>query len=304
MQTMQATDKLNQEFGIANALRFDTSNGMMAAIVTTPKAEATLYLQGAHLAAWTPSGHRSVLFLSSRSRFESGKAIRGGVPLIFPWFNARGDGLPGPPHGFARTTIWTVESASLEEDNRLVLSLRLLPNETSRGYGFDDFELRFRVSVGQTLQMELQTRNQSRQPLTIREALHTYFAVSDVRQASVTGLEGTAYNDHTDGDIRKQQPALPVRVSGETDMLFVGTESACTIEDPGWRRRIVIEKSGSRSTVVWNPWVEKAAHMADLGEGEWQRMLCVESANAAENAVTIEPQQSQTLSAMIRVEEL
>jgi len=87
-------------------------------------------------------------------------------------------------------------------------------------------------------------------------------------------------------------------------MLFVGTESACAIEDPGWRRRIVIEKSGSRSTVVWNPWVEKAAQMADLGEGEWQRMLCVESANAAENAVTIEPQQAQTLSAMIRVEEL
>ena len=303
MQTMQETDKLNHEFGIANALRFEASNGMTAAFVSTPKAEATLYLQGAHLAAWTPSGHRPALFLSSRSRFESGKAIRGGVPIIFPWFNARGDGLPGPSHGFARTTNWTVESASLDDD-RLVLSLLLLPNETSRGYGFDDFELRFRVSIGQTLRMELQTRNQSPQPLTIREALHTYFAVSDVRQVSVTGLEGSAYHDHADGDIRKQQPAAPVRVSGETDMLFVGTESTCTIEDPGWRRRIVIEKSGSRSTVVWNPWVEKAAQMADLGEGEWQRMLCVESANAAENAVTIEPQQAQTLSAMIRVEEL
>jgi glucose-6-phosphate 1-epimerase len=300
---MQSVLELDQQFGIADALRFEESpQGMVRAIVSTRAAEAVVYLQGAHIASWTPSGQRPVLFLSSNSQFIAGKAIRGGVPIIFPWFNARGDGLPGPSHGFARTTVWALESASLQGDGNLVLGFLLTPDEISRSYGFDNFELRFRTTIGTSLHMQLETRNLSRQPLTIREALHSYFSVSDVRQISVTGLENTTYIDHADQDQRKQQPGVPFRLSGETDRLFLNTESRCVIEDPAWQRHIVIEKSGSRSTVVWNPWLEKASHLADLGADQWPHMVCVETANAADNTINIDPDQSHQFSATVRVQ--
>jgi len=260
-----------------------------------------LYLQGAHLAHWTPRGQRPVLFLSSKSLFARGKAIRGGVPVIFPWFGARSDGSPGPQHGFARTMEWTVEGAALLDGGNVEITLALAPNDVTRSLGYPDFHLLYRVTIGSALELELETRN-GHEPLVFEQALHAYLAVGDVRQASVTGLEGTTFIDKTDGFKRKTLGTEPLRIAKETDQVHVNTTAACVVHDPVWNRLIVVEKTGSHSTVVWNPWIEKTKDMSDMAADGWRQMLCIETANAADNAVHLAPGASHKLTASIRVE--
>ena len=295
--------ELNTQFAIAPALTFeDTPGGLVRAVISTPEADADIYLQGAHVAHWTPRGQKPVLFVSSKSLYAPGKAIRGGVPIIFPWFGNREGGKPGPAHGFARAMLWTVAGSRQYADGKVEITLALNPNDATGAYGFDHFALRFRVTVGATLAMELETRNQAAEPLTYEEALHSYFAIADIHHASVTGLEGTTLIDKTDQFLRKVQPAEPVRATKETDQVHLNTIATCVVEDPVWKRRIVVEKTGSNSTVVWNPWIAKTAGMADMGPDEWQGMICVETANAADNAITLQAGESHTLTTSIRVD--
>src|SRR5271155_1958392 len=162
--------KLANQFDIPNALRFeDEPGGLVRAVISTPAADADLYLQGAHLTHWTAHGQRPVLFVSPKSLFTPGKAIRGGIPIIFPWFGPRSDGKPGPAHGFARTTEWAIERTKLLNDGSVEITLALSPNDTTRGLGYAAFLLRFRITIGSELEMELETRNEADQPLTYEE---------------------------------------------------------------------------------------------------------------------------------------
>jgi glucose-6-phosphate 1-epimerase len=295
--------RLAKEFDIPDALRFeDAPGGLVRAVISTPAAEADLYLQGAHVVHWAPRGHRPVLFVSPRSLFAPGKAIRGGVPVIFPWFGARGDGQPGPAHGFARSMEWTVEGTRLHDHGKVEIALALSPNEATRGFGYAAFQLRFRATIGSALEMELETRNDSTEPFTYEEALHTYFSVADVHQASVSGLEGTTCIDKTDGFKRKQSGGDPIRIAKETDQVHLNTRATCVLHDPVWKRRIMVDKTGSDSTVVWNPWIEKTRGMSDMAPDDWKGMICIESANAADNAVHLSPGASHSLTTTMRVE--
>jgi len=298
-----SAEAIQKQFGIDNALRFeDAPGGLVRAVISTPHAEGDLYTQGAHVAHWTPGGLRPVLFTSSKSLFAPGKAIRGGVPIIWPWFGGRGGGLPGPAHGFARSTDWKIESTKLRPDGAVEIALVLTPNEASTALGYGAFKLRFRASFGKTFEMELETRNDGKEPLKYEDALHTYFAVGDISQTGVTGLEGTTFIDKTDGFKRKQHGAEPVKVAKETDQVHLNTQATCVIHDAAGGRKIVVEKSGSDSTVVWNPWTEKIKGMSDMAPDEWREFICVESCNAADHAVTLAPGQSRTLRCAIRVE--
>jgi len=299
---MTATE-LEKQFGLPSLLRFeDTPGGLVRAVITAAGAGADVYLQGAHLAHWTPSGQRPVLFTSAKSLFVPGKAIRGGVPIIFPWFGGREGGKPGPAHGFARSMPWTVESTQSGDDGAAGITLLLTANDATRGFGYGDFEVRFRLSVGAVLGMELEVLNSSAAPLTYEEALHSYFSVADIGRTGVTGLEGTTFIDKTDGFQRKVQPDAPVRAAKETDQVHVNTTATCVVNDEAWNRRIVVEKSGSNSTVVWNPWIEKTAGMSDMAPDDWRGMICVETANAADNAVTLAPGETHRLTTVIWVE--
>jgi len=292
-----------RRFEIPGALQFGPgAGGLLRAVISTPAAEADLYLQGAHLTHWTPRGQRPVLFVSPRGVFATGKAIRGGVPIIFPWFGNRSDGNPGPAHGFARTSEWRVEGSKLREDGSVEIMLALCSTEGTRAFFDAAFRLHLRVTVGSELEMELEAWNDSSTPFTFEEALHTYLAVGDVRQASIAGLENTVLIDKTDGFKRKRQAAEPVRIAKETDQVYLGTQATCTVWDPVWNRRIVIEKSGSNTTVIWNPWIDKSESMADMEADGWRQMLCVETANAADNVVLLSPRASHKLTAKIRVE--
>jgi glucose-6-phosphate 1-epimerase len=256
------------------------------------------------VARWQPSSAEDpVLFMSAKSHFAAGKAIRGGVPLVFPWFADRTGGLQGGAHGFARTLEWEVVAAERRKDG-VALSFKLLPNQTTRDLGFDHFVLVYEVVVGATLTLALAVENVGDSPLTFEEALHAYYSVSDVRQIEVSGLGDTDYLDRAENARRKHQGVGAIRFAGETDQLHLNTRSAVTISDPDWRRRIAIEKRGSESTVVWNPWIEKAARLADFGDEEWRHMVCVEPANAAENAVTLAPGARHTMGMTVRIDQI
>ena len=294
-------DEIHAAHGIPGVLRFeDTPGGLVRAIITGPHAGATVYLHGAHVTGWTPAGQRPVLFTSSRSRYEPGIAIRGGVPIVFPWFGPRADGVAGPLHGFARIVEWSLERARLRPDGAVELSLALDPNQASRSAGYDAFHLRFRVAVGAALEMELEVHNRSGAPLRFEEALHTYFAVADIRQVAVTGLGDTTYVDKTAAFARKQSES-PIRIARETDQVHLNTASRCEIEDPVWRRIIAVEKEGSDTTVVWNPWIDKTRTIADMAPDDWQGMLCLETANALDNAVVLPPGGTHRMRATIRI---
>lgn len=293
--------QLTEHFAIPGVLAFDeASSGLVRALVTTPQATATVYLQGAHVAAWQPAGEKPVIFLSRKSELAPGRPIRGGVPIAFPWFAARRDGKPGPSHGFARIEPWTLAFAALSGDD-LHLTLTLGPSAQGRGFGFDAFRLAFHITMGRTLTMRLTVANDAETPLVFEEALHTYFSVGDAHSTTVAGLDGATYLDKTEGFSPKTQQGM-VTFSGETDRLYPNTTAACVVDDAANARRIVIEKAGSNTTVVWNPWVEGAARLADMEANEWREFVCCETANAGANAVTLAPGASHTMEARISVE--
>jgi glucose-6-phosphate 1-epimerase len=301
-QPMYLPESLNQ-FEIPDALVFEKPpGGLLRARVSTAVAEASVYLQGAHLTQWTPRGQRPVLFLSERSLFAPGHPIRGGVPIIFPWFGDRTDGKAGPAHGFARRMDWSLEETRLCDDGRLVMRLALSSNDTTHALGFDSFRAYFRLAIGEELEMQLEIHNDGNQKLTYEEALHSYFSIGDVYQISVSGLEGTTYIDKTDGFQRKMLGNDPIRIGGETDQVHLSTKTDCVLHDPVWNRRITIEKGGSESTIVWNPWIEKTKGIKDMGAEDWKSMICIETANAADNVVQLLPGESHKMIALIRVE--
>jgi len=194
---------------------------------------------------------------------------------------------------------WAVESLSVDGDEAILVILRLESNEATRAEWAHEFVVRCHIFVGMWLVMLLEVENTGESEMTFEEALHTYFAVEDVREVVVRGLENTGYRDKVDGLASKMQGAEPLRFTGETDRIFENTAAKCEIEDGVTGRRITVNKSGSKTTVVWNPWIEKALKMKDFGDEEWRRMICVETANAGVNAVTIGPGKKHSIRVVI-----
>lgn len=280
---------LQQQHGISGILDFsEPSPGYFVAEVGNPHATARIALQGAHLLTFQPNGAESLIWLSPEAKLANGKSVRGGVPVCWPWFGPHASEKGYPGHGFARTVPWRLERASQLGDGRTELELVLQGNEASREQWPHASELRQRITIGQSLNHELITTNLTDQPLTIGQALHTYFQVGDLRQCHIASLEGCEFIDKVAGMSRAQQQG-PIRFNGEVDRIYLDTPARCEIVDPALKRRIVIQAEGSHSTVVWTPWEEKAAQMGDLGPNGYLNMVCVETANAAEDVVTIAP---------------
>ena len=288
--------------GIARLL--PGSGGLPCYEVITPRAQAHIYLHGAHVTHFAPAGQAPVLFMSARSHFQPSRPIRGGVPVIFPWFGPRAGHADSPAHGFARTRAWTPESLVQQPSGEVVLTLRLEPDADSRALWGEpsDWVLRHRITIGTTLTMELEVENRGTQHLRCEEALHTYFSVSDVSAIQVHGLEGAEYYDKADGMARKRPDRASIRFTQETDRTYIHTTATCVIEDPGLRRRIVVEKACSQSTIVWNPWIAKARAMADYGDDEWPGMVCVETGNVADNTLEIAPGARHITQTVLRLE--
>jgi len=296
---MASVDELNGRFGAAGVVRFEVGQGgLTKAVVTTQGASAEVYLHGAHVTAYQREGVGPVLFVSSKSNYQADKPIRGGVPVIFPWFGPRKDDPAAPMHGFARVMEWEVEGV-----HDSVIVLRLDSSERTKVLWPGDFSLRYVVNVGgDALDMALEVRNTGAGEWKFEEALHTYFLVGDATKVTIDGLEGVTYLDKTEGMKRKVQANEPIALTAETDRLYLNTQAECVVHDPASHRRIVVGKAGSDSTVVWNPWGTRAKQLPDFGADEWRQMVCVETVNAADNSVTLGPGASHVMRQSVRAE--
>jgi D-hexose-6-phosphate mutarotase len=280
---------LNARFGLTGQVVFKSDPGGLHVVeVNNAHASATIALQGAHVMTYAPRGEQPVIWLSPVAKLAPGKSIRGGVPICWPWFGPHATDPKFPGHGFARTVPWEILKTEALADGATRLAFRLIESDATRTQWPYPSELTCLITVGQTLDIDLITRNTGQAPITIGDALHTYFHVSDIRQVAIRGLDGCPYLDKVEGGQRKQQ-AGPVTIGAEVDRIYLDSVADCLIEDPGLKRRIRIAKRNSRATVVWNPWREKAAKMGDLGDDGYLHMVCVESANAADDVVTIPP---------------
>ena len=271
-----------------------TAHGLPAVRVSTEVASGLLFLQGAHVAAWEPAGRGPVIWMSENAVYAKGKALRGGIPICFPWFGAHPEHKHYPAHGFARTRDFSYKGARRSADGGSQLELVLEHDAQTELLFPHAFALRLRVAFGKTLGLELAVSNTSQQSFSFEEALHSYFCVADVEQASVVGLQGASYADKVQGMARFTESASELRLRCETDRVYDST-ATCTIVDPKAGRAVQIEKADSAATVVWNPWAEKAAQMSDLGADAWPRMLCVESANVGTSRILLGPGETHTL---------
>lgn len=274
-------------------------NGLPILAVRSSLAEARIYLHGAHVTHFQPMGGSPLLFMSGSSYFEASKPIRGGVPLIFPWFGPRADDGSSPAHGFARLKTWQVESVEEESDGAVTIALTLVDDESTRASWPYAFHLRYIVRVAATLGLSLEVTNRSDKAFNFEEAFHTYLAVGDARKISIRGLEAVPYLDKMHGMQSTPNANGPILIKEETDRCYLGTTSTCVIEDPLTEQRISIQKEGSASTVVWNPWVAKSKAMADFGDEEWPEMVCVETCNIMGDQIRLEPGQKHVMHATI-----
>jgi len=285
---------LRQQFKVPG-VSFDEANGLTRVQVATKAATATIYIQGAHLTAWQPAGFESAILLSHKSDFAPGKPIRGGIPIAFPWFandrkRDRIDGHPGPSHGFARIQDWTLESV-VREGEMVKLVFTLGPTAMSRSMGYDNFMVKLEFSIGHELMMAMTVTNTGQEPMGYEQAFHTYYEVADIHEVSVDGLEPTSFIDKTDAMKVKPAEQAPIRFTKTTDRVYNHTTADITIDDVAGRRKILLHKTGSSTTVVWNPF----GPLPDLGEWDWHSMCAVETANAGDDAITLAPGMSRTM---------
>jgi glucose-6-phosphate 1-epimerase len=295
-----ASADLDRRHGIPGLARVvDGNGGLPKVTVTTPAATGEIYLHGGHVTSWTPAGHADVLFVSPRSRWEAGRAIRGGIPVCFPWFGNKADDRQAPAHGFVRTTTWMLESIR-QTDNGVDVSLAIESDGRSLALWPHAFRLVLRATFGAALRVELAAANTGETPLTFEEALHTYHAIGDATAVRIAGLDGVSYLDKVDGGRERVQEGA-VTIAAETDRVYFNTAGAIDIDDLALRRRLHISKAYSRSTIVWNPWVEKARALADLQDDDWRRMVCVETANVRPDDVELRPGEQHVMSLTVTV---
>ena len=291
---------LDRRYGIPSVARVvDGNGGLPKVAVTTPAATGEIYLHGGQVTSWTPAGQPDVLFVSAASRWEAGRAIRGGIPICFPWFGNKAGDPKAPAHGFVRSKAWTLDSIA-RTDAGVVVSVATGSDDQTRTQWPFDFSLVLRATFGASLNLELVATNTGATPLTIEEALHTYYAIGDATTVRVAGLDGARYLDKVDAG-REYVQEKDIAIAAETDRVYVDTTNAIDIDDPTLKRCIRVDKSHSRSTIVWNPWIDKARAMADLQDDDWTRLVCVETANVQPHAVTLGPGDEHVMSLMVTV---
>jgi D-hexose-6-phosphate mutarotase len=300
---------LNSRHGQPGLTFVEGEGGLTYAEIDNAGGKARICLQGAHIVTWQPKSQAEpVVWVSEMAKYGPGKSIRGGVPVCWPWFGPHATEKAFPGHGFARTTLWQVTGSETLANGDTRVKFMLMPNDQTHAQFPPACRAELVATVGAKLQVDLVTTNLDNGAIEIGEALHTYFRIGDIGTATVTGLENSEYVDKVDGGQRKTQSGA-IAFSGEVDRVYVNTAAECVIVDPDLKRRIRIAKTGSQSTVVWTPWVEKAEKMGDFGPGKsnqggWREMVCVESGNAADNVVSVPAGESHRMSVVYSAESM
>jgi len=250
-------------------------------------AEAEVYLLGATVAGFVPKGEKPLIWLSPTSPFVEGKAIRGGIPVCFPWFGPHRTAKDFPIHGCVRFRSWSLESTAQLSDGRTRVVLFIESDDATRAYWPHDFRLELAVTVGKTLEVEMTATNVGTGPFSYENCLHTYFAVGDAAKTKVQGLDGLGYMDRRAAPYRAVQ-AGDIAPAAEVNAVYMGPPARLSIQDAANGRRIVLDQGNFKETVVWNLWEANAAKNAEIADG-WKTYLCVEAANCVDTDVTLLP---------------
>lgn len=300
MKITEEIIRLQQRFADVSGLSFHEKRpGFIFLNINNRHATASISLYGAQVIDFAPHGERPVLWESACSFYAVGKPLRGGIPLCWPWFGAHPENPDLPAHGLARLQYWEVAAVRNTADGVTEVELTLTDSDATREVWPYKFKLTLKVTVAETLTVELITRNTGTKSFRISEAMHTYFTVSDIHSLAVKGFDGCEYLDTLDQQ-RKQQKG-DIRFTAETDCIYQHADAESYLVDPAWRRIIANRRSNSGSAVVWNPWIAKSIRMPDFGDTEYPFMVCVETANVGECAVTVEPETEHQLAMTVRV---
>ncbi len=266
--------------------------------VNAGRSMAQIALQGAQVLSWMPTDHPDVLYLSKKSMMEPGVAVRGGIPICWPWFNAHPDDPSKPNHGFARNQFWELESAEFEY-NIATLVFKLFPTDETKALWPHDFELTATIKVSDKLKVRLNTKNTGEEPFQITSALHSYLSVGDIERIQLEGVKGSHYIDQLlPPDSEEIYQEKNVVVNQEIDRIY-SSMSSLLLRDLDRVRAVFVDKVGSRSTVVWNPWIEKSKTLKDLPNNDYKEFVCIEACNAGRDRPTVRPNSSHTLETTI-----
>jgi glucose-6-phosphate 1-epimerase len=281
--------------------------------ITHGQAELLVAQQGAHILSYQVAGEPPLIWLNDQAVFKQGTPIRAGIPICWPWFGnfdrnpdsvqaMRHSSEPAKAHGEVRALDWQLLGIG-EVDEALLVEF-VLPEAEGHLPGWPhNVALKLSIRLDAKLNVSLVSYNCGTEAVTISQALHSYFAVKDVRQIHIEGLDGLRYVDTADNWQERQQSG-ELHFTGETDRVFLNPPRQLSIVDPGWERRIQVETSGSKSAIVWNPWIERAKNFTDMADDGWQHMVCVETANALSDVVTLAPDDMHVLSVSIWAEPL
>jgi len=276
------------EYEIEDELQFvEIEHGFTYIEINNAGAHATISTYSGQVLSYRPKGQQAdLLFVSDKAYYEDGKAIKGGIPVCWPWFGADPDDRGRPAHGFVRNRQWEVSASESLADGSSKVVLCLNDSEETRNIWPHPFKLSIEITVGDSLKVALVTHNTGDKSVTISQALHTYFHVGDISKVRVLGLDRTEYLDKVDNSARKTQSGA-VTIDGEVDRIYEGVSGELMIDDASLARKIRITSRGCSTAVVWNPWIEIAASMGDLGDDDYRKMLCVETANAGPESIEI-----------------
>ncbi|MFV3413187.1 D-hexose-6-phosphate mutarotase [Pseudomonas nitroreducens] len=279
--------------------------------IHTAHGEALIAQQGAQLLSYQPHEQPPLVWLSETAEYRHGQSVRGGVPVCWPWFGnldrnpvdirTAYQGDKPPAHGLVRALDWQLDDIA-DEQGRLSVHFSFDASQGLPGWAHSA-RLELVMRFGERLILEMTTHNLGDKPLPLTQALHTYFAVSDCRQISIEGLQGNRYLDAMENWGERQQHGV-IRVTGETDRVYLDVEKTLVIQDPLWERGIHVKAGGSRSAVVWNPWIDKAARLSQMPDDAWTEMLCIETARVMDDAMSVAPRRSETMSVEIWSEPL
>jgi len=299
---IQNTVELNQQFGIKDQLQFNQEvEGFVMVDISNQFANARISTYAGQVISFQPRHtEEDVLFLSDKALYQDGKAIRGGAPICWPWFGDDTSGFGRPSHGFVRNQPWSILATQSLEDGRSSVTLGLTETDSSLAVWPYQFELELEVIVGTELEIKLTTKNTGRNAFVISQALHTYFNISDVSNIAISGLDSKNYLDKLEGFKEKPQRG-DVTFTEETDRVYQQAPESVWLKDKGFNRTINIKSSGSNTTVIWNPWSTSVTKITDLDESKYRNFVCIETANAADDIVTIQAKNEHVISAIYEI---
>lgn len=294
-------DELNDKYAIEAEVGFYEEDELVFVMVSNKYADATICLYGAHILSYNPVRNMEVLWMSPESSFETGKAIRGGIPVCFPWFGMHESNDSLPQHGFARIMDWKlIKTKTLAEGENQII-MQLCSSDETKKYWASDFCAEMIFTIGTKLEVTLKVTNPSTETIEYTSALHSYFSLSAIQNITIEGFENTRYQNQLDGgDYIQETPLLAIDKAVTNH--YYNTESDNVINDPVFNRRIRIEKSGSKNSTVWNPWDETCSKMSDIPDDGYESFVCVETVNKIDNSIKLAPGESHETTAIIGVE--